>query len=150
MRREAKFIHGGVIALVVVATAMAEQQMGKIIDAKTGVSSGVVALTNGASFEVSGAIYRLEINQSEDVLFMENLEAKGVPVRIQDLAAHDAFTMLTHLSGVTIVCARTVEKDAKVNVNTQDGSIMQIIEQICFQIDATSTVKNETIWINAK
>ncbi|MEE9368479.1 MAG: hypothetical protein V3V05_06400 [Pontiella sp.] len=150
MRREATFFYAGVIVLMVIGTAMAEQQMGKIVDAKTGVSSGVVALTNGASFKLNDAIYRLEIDQSSDELLMEKLEAKGVPVRIQDLAAHDAFTMLTHLSGVPIVCARNVEKDAKVNVNTQDGSIMQIIEQICFQIDATPTMKNETIWIHKK
>ncbi len=150
MKRGVKFLSVGVVTLGVAALAMAEQPVGKIVDVKTGAASEVVALANGALFKVGETTYRMEIDQTADQRFLERLSATGAPVRIQDLAASDAFTMLTHLSGVPIVCARDVEKDVKVSVNTQDSPVMSMIEQICFQIDATAEARNETIWISKK
>lgn len=139
-----------VVALVLGVTAMAEQQAGKIVDVKTGVASEMVALTNGASFKVGDTTYRLEVDQTADQRFLEELSSRGMPIRIQDLASADAFTMLTHLSGVTIVCASDVDKELKVSVNTQDAPIMSIIQQICFQLDATATARDNVIWITKK
>ena len=144
------FLSVGVVTLVMGALALAGQPVGKIVDENTGAASEGVALTNGARFKVGDATYRLEIDQTADQRFLERLRAKGMPVRIQDLAASDAFTMLTHLSGVPIVSARDVEKDVKVSVNTQDSPVMSIIEQICFQIDASAEARDETIWITKK
>lgn len=150
MKYGIKFFGISIAALVLGSPAMAEQQLGKIVDVKTGAASEMVALTNGASFKVGDTTYRLEIDQTADQRFEEELSTRGMPIRIQDLASSDAFTMLTHLSGVTIVCASDVDKEAKVSVNTQDAPIMSIIEQICFQLDATATARDNVIWITKK
>jgi hypothetical protein len=122
----------------------------KLVNVETGETSSATVLTNGACFKVEGATYRLEIDQSDDAKYVEELSTTGVPVRMQDLSAKDAFTMLTHLSGTTIVCARDVDKDLKVSINTHDDSVMDIIEQICFQIDAEPSYRKQTVWITAK
>jgi hypothetical protein len=139
------------VALSAVASiATAQPLTGKLVQIDTGEESASTALTNGAVFKIGAVSYRLEIGQDADNLLLEELNREGIPVRINDLPAKEAFTMLTHLSGTTIVCARDVEKDLKVSINTQDASMMQILDQICFQIDAIATVSQGTVWITRK
>ncbi|WP_372805802.1 hypothetical protein [Pontiella sp.] len=138
-------------AVISISTVcVAQSDSAKLVDVETGEISTSTVLTNGACFKMGETTYRLEIDQSADAKYIEELSTTGVPVRMQDLSAKDAFTMLTHLSGTTIVCARDVDKDLKVSINTQDDSVMDIIEQICFQIDAEPSYRKQTVWIKAK
>ena len=134
----------------VVSLSIGQPLSGKLVQVDTGEASNCIALTNGASFRIGDIAYRLETAQDDDNRLVEELNREGVPVRINDLPAKEAFTMLTHLSGVAIVCARDVEKDLKVSINTQDASMMRILEQICFQIDAEVSVGKGTVWIKRK
>jgi hypothetical protein len=104
-------------------------------------------LTNGAIFKVGADSYRLELDSADGADVQDALTRKGVPIRLAELPAKEAFTMLTHFSGVTIVCGPGVEKDLLVSVNSQEDSIMSVIEQICFQISAEATVRKGTVWI---
>jgi hypothetical protein len=130
-----------------ISIGTAESLSGKLVQIDTGESSTLTALTNGASFKVGSVSYRLELESTDNADALEMLNRKGAPVRMVDLPANEAFTMLTHLSGATIVCARSVEKDLTVSINSQDDSFMSVIEQICFQIDAEATVRKGTVWV---
>ena len=135
------------ILFSVISIGIAQPQSGKLVQTDTGASSASTVLTNGAHFKVGAVTYRLEIESTDNADSLEMLNRKGAPVRMVDLPAHEAFTMLTHLSGATIVCGRSVEKDLMVSINSQDDSFMSVIEQICFQIDAEATVRKGTVWI---
>ncbi|MDF7823828.1 hypothetical protein P4B35_07370 [Pontiellaceae bacterium B12227] len=136
-----------VLLFSIISIGTAQPLSGKLVQTDTGESSETVELTNGALFKVGSTSFRLVIDSSGEADLLERLNRKGAPVRMVDLPAHEAFTMLTHLSGATIVCGRTVEKDLKVSINSQEDSIMSVIEQICFQIDAEATVRKGTVWI---
>ncbi|VGO16509.1 hypothetical protein PDESU_05100 [Pontiella desulfatans] len=140
----------GIVALCSASVAMAALPSAKLVDSETGASSEVTVLTNGASFKMGEKTYRLELDQSADDKFIESLSQERAPLRIHDLPAYEAFNMLTLLSDAAIVCSRSVEKDLKISINTQHDSIISIIDQICFQIDAEATVRNKTFWITAK
>ena len=131
----------------VISIGTAQPQSGKLVQTDTGASSASTVLTNGASFNVGTITYRLEIQSTDNSDSLAMLNRKGAPVRMVDLPAHEAFTMLTHLSGATIVCGRSVEKELNVSINSQDDSFMSVIEQICFQIDAEATIRKGTVWI---
>jgi hypothetical protein len=143
-------VHTPFVLFTVASVACAQPLAGKFIQIDTGEASVSTALTNGAIFKVGDLSYRLEIAQDEDTRLIAMLNEEGIPVRMQDLPAKEAFTMLTHMSGATIVCARDVEKDLSISINTQDDSMMSILEQICFQIDAEVTVRKGTVWITKK
>jgi hypothetical protein len=138
-----------VILFSLIAATTAQTLSGKLVQVDTGASSVSTVLTNGAVFKVGTDSYRLEIDSGKAADVQEILNREGMPVRLSDLPAKEAFTMLTHLSGVTIVCGRGVEKDLMVSVNSQTDSFMSVIEQICFQIDAEATVRKGTVWITA-
>ncbi|MDF7801252.1 hypothetical protein P4C99_17370 [Pontiellaceae bacterium B1224] len=135
------------ILFSILSAGSAQSLSGKLVQVETGESSASTVLTNGAVFKMGADTYRLEIDTTDNTDIQEILNRKGVPVRMEELPAKEAFTMLTHLSGVTIVCARGVEKDLKVSVNSQEDSIMSVLEQICFQIDAEAAVRKGTVWI---
>ncbi len=141
------FLVMGVVSIVLVSVSMAGQESGKLVEIDSGTASETTALTNGASFKIGDKTYRLEIEQSVKERNLEQLHSRSMPIHMQDLACRDAFNMLTHLSGVTIVCAGDLDKQAKVSINTQDDPLMDVIEQICFQIGAEATIRKGIIWI---
>jgi len=145
-----RFFTVGVVSIGLAAWAFAAPESAKLVEVDSGIASEVTALTNGASFKVGDKTYRLEIETVQREDLAEQLRTRSVPIQMNQVAGRDAFNLLTHLSGVTIVCAGDVDKDAKVNVNTQDDPIMDVIEQICFQIGAEASVRKGTIWITAK
>ncbi|MDF7807093.1 hypothetical protein P4E94_06565 [Pontiellaceae bacterium B12219] len=136
-----------VILFSLVAAGTAQSLSGKLVQIDSGASSASTTLTNGAVFKVGGSTYRLEMESPAGADLNDILSRKGMPIRLVDLPSKDAFTMLTHLSGVTIVCGPGVNKDIEVSINSQEDSIMSVIEQICFQINAEATVRKGTVWI---
>ncbi|MEI6892990.1 MAG: hypothetical protein V5783_12600 [Pontiella sp.] len=140
------------ILFSVVSIGIAQPLSGKLIQIETGETSASTVLTNGARFTVGTVSFRLEIEPVKPVKLadaQERLNRKGSPIRMVDLPAKEAFNMLTHLSGTAIVCARNVEKEVEVSINTQDNSVMTVIEQVCFQIDAKATFRDGTVWITS-
>ena len=137
-------------SMVLVSWTLAAPDSAKLVEVDTGIASAATVLTNGASFKVGEKTYRLEIEQSEKERLVEKQLSRSIPIHMQEVACKDAFNLLTSLSGITIVCAGDVDRQAKVSINTQDDPIMDVIEQICFQIGAEAAVRKGTIWITAE
>lgn len=127
--------------------AWAQPLKGKLVDTSTGSVSAAVALSDGACFKMGDKTYRLVIESEKGADLKSDLEQRSVPVYVQDLAIKEAFSVMRHLCGASIVCARDVDQTLKVSVNTQDDSLMSVLEQICFQIGAEVTIKKGVIWI---
>ena len=145
-----RFLVIGIVSIVLASSALAGQESGKLVEVDTGTASEATVLTNGASFKIGEKTYRLEMEQSVKEWNVEDLHSRSMPIHMQNLSCEDAFNMLTHLSGVTIICSGDVDKQAKVSINTQDDPIMDVIEQVCFQIGAEATIRKGSIWITVE
>lgn len=143
----------GAALVLSVLSAVASQPSGRLVEVESGETSASTVLTNGATFKMDGKTYRLEVEPValvEEESLLKTLKKKGAPIRVQKLPAKDAFTMLSNFSGATMVCGRNVDQELPVNINTQDDSVWDVLEQVCFQIDAEFTVRNGTVWITNK
>lgn len=148
MGRKYRLARTGLIVMLGVAGAIAETQTGTLVEVETGTRSDAIVLTNGAEFKLGEKTYRLEIAVTESETLEQRFSGKGVPLQLSEVTTKDAFTIITQLYGAPIVCAQGVDKELTVSVNTQDASVMSLIEQICFQISATSTFRDGTFWIS--
>lgn len=148
MGRTHRLFRTGLIVMLGVAGVIAEPQTGTLIEVETGTRSEAAILTNGAEFKLGEKTYRLEIAATESETLEQRLSKKGAPLQLNEVTAKDAFSILTQLSGAPVVCAPGVDKTLKVSISTQDASVMSVIEQICFQIGATSTFRDGSFWVS--